>query len=124
MSTFEALSCSTRVSSSANSTGDKVRLLQDTSNKYSASQRHTFVLIAERLVLPNKFIALRLHILHFIMVLGEGAIELGLEHGVLLGLGEFFLQSLGPEHRVAKPLEHLGFLPGPLHDILQKAATT
>jgi hypothetical protein len=43
---------------------------------------------------------------------------------VLLGLGEFFLQSLSLEHRVAKPLEHLRFLPGPLHDILQKAATT
>jgi hypothetical protein len=125
MSTSDALSCSTRVSSSANNTGDDVRLLLGTSNKYSTSQRHTFVLIAERLVLPDKFIALRLHILHFIMVLGEGAIELGLEHGgVLPGLGEFFLQSLGPEHRVAKPLEHLGFLPGPIHDILQKTATT
>jgi hypothetical protein len=43
---------------------------------------------------------------------------------VLLGLGEFFLQSLGSEHHVAKPLEHLGFLSGPLHDILQKASTT
>jgi hypothetical protein len=50
----------------------------------------------EQLVLPDKFITLRLHILHFIMVLREGAIELGLEHGgVFLGLGEFFLQSLG-----------------------------
>jgi hypothetical protein len=106
--------------SSANNTGDNVRVLLGTSNKYSASQRHTFVLIAERLVLPDKFITLRLHILHLVVVLGEGAIELGLEHGgVLLGLGEVFLQSLGPEHRVAKPLEHLGFLPGPLHDILQ-----
>jgi hypothetical protein len=39
-------------------------------------------------------IALRLHILHLIVVLGEGAIELGLEHGgVLPGLGELFLQS-------------------------------
>jgi hypothetical protein len=34
--------------------------------------------------------------LHFIVVLGEGAIELGLEHGgVFPGLGEFFLQNLG-----------------------------
>jgi hypothetical protein len=39
---------------------------------------------------------------------------------VLPGLGEFFLQCLGPEHRVAEPLEHLGLLSGPLHDILQK----
>jgi hypothetical protein len=55
------------------------------------------------------------------VVLGEGAIEFGLEHGgVLPGLGEFFLQCLGSEHRVAKPLEHLGLLSGPLHDILQK----
>jgi hypothetical protein len=41
---------------------------------------------------------------------------------VFPGLGEFFLQSLGPEHRIAEPLEHLGFLPGPLHDILQKGS--
>jgi hypothetical protein len=39
---------------------------------------------------------------------------------VLPGLGEFFLQCLGPEHRVAEPLDHLGLLSGPLHDILQK----
>jgi hypothetical protein len=83
---------------------------------YSTSQRHTFVLTAERLVLPDKFIALHLHILHLIVVLGECAIELGLEHGGLLpGLGEFFLQSLDSEHRVVEPLEHLGFLPGPPH---------
>jgi hypothetical protein len=119
MSTSEDFSCSTRVSSSANNIGDDVRLLQGTSNKYSTSPRHTFVLIAERLVLPDQLIALRLHILHLIVVLGEGAIELGLEHGgVLPGLSEFFLQSLGPEHRVAEPLEHLGLLSGPLHDIL------
>jgi hypothetical protein len=43
---------------------------------------------------------------------------------VLSGLGEFFLQSLGPEHRVAEPLEHFGLLSGPLHDILQKATIT
>jgi hypothetical protein len=59
------------------------------------------------------------------MVLGEGAIELGLEHGgVLPGLGEFFLQNLSPEHRVAEPLEHIGLLSGPLHDILEKATIT
>jgi hypothetical protein len=59
------------------------------------------------------------------MVLGEAAIELELEHGgMILSLGELFLQRLGPEHRIAKPLEHLRFLPGPLHDILQKASTT
>jgi hypothetical protein len=43
---------------------------------------------------------------------------------VLPGLGEFFLQNLGPEHRVAEPLEHLELLLGPLHDILQKATIT
>jgi hypothetical protein len=62
-------------------------------NKYSTSQQHTFVLIAERLVLTHQLVALRLHILDFIMVLGEGTIKLRLEHGeVLPGLGEFFLQ--------------------------------
>jgi hypothetical protein len=43
---------------------------------------------------------------------------------VLPGLGEFFLQCLSPKHRVAEPLEHLGLLSGPFHDILQKATIT
>jgi hypothetical protein len=43
---------------------------------------------------------------------------------VLPGLGEFFLQNLGPEHHVAEPLEHLGLLLGSLHNILQKATIT
>jgi hypothetical protein len=93
MSTSEAFSCSTRVSSSANNKGGDDRLLQGTSKKYSTSQWHTFVLIAERLVLAHHLVALRLHILDFIVVLGEGTIKLRLEHGgVLPGLGEFFLQ--------------------------------
>jgi hypothetical protein len=37
---------------------------------------------------------------------------------VLPGLGEFFLQCLGPEHHVAEPLKHFRLLSGPLHDIL------
>jgi hypothetical protein len=41
--------------------------------------------------------------------------------GVLPGLGEFFLQCLCPEHRIAIPLEHIRLLSGSLHDILQKA---
>jgi hypothetical protein len=40
---------------------------------------------------------------------------------VLPGLGEFFLQCLYPEQCVAEPLEHVGFLSGSLHNILQKA---
>jgi hypothetical protein len=43
---------------------------------------------------------------------------------VFPGLREFFLQNLSPEHCVAEPLEHLGLLSGPLHDILQKATIT
>jgi hypothetical protein len=43
---------------------------------------------------------------------------------VFTGLGKFFLQNLGPEHRVVEPLEHRGLLSGPLHDILQKATIT
>jgi hypothetical protein len=122
MSTSDAFSCSTRASRSPNNSKGDVRLLQGTHNKYSASwHRHTFVFLAQRLVLPDQLIALHLHILHFIVVLGEGTIEFGLEHGrVLPGLGEFFLQCLGPEHHVAEPLEHAGLLSGPLHDILQK----
>jgi hypothetical protein len=40
--------------------------------------RHTFVLLAQRLVLPNLVIALRFHLLYLIMVLSEGSIQLGL----------------------------------------------
>jgi hypothetical protein len=43
---------------------------------------------------------------------------------VLPSLGEYFLQNLGPEYRVAEPLEHLKLLSGPLHDILLKATIT
>jgi hypothetical protein len=53
----------------------RVRLLQGTSNGYSARQQRTFVLVAERLVLPHQLVTLRLHVLDFVMVLGEGAIK-------------------------------------------------
>jgi hypothetical protein len=93
MSVYDALSCSTRVSSSANNKESDDRPLQGTSNKYSTSQRHTFVLIAEQYVLAHQLVPLRLHILDFIMVLGEVTIKLRLEHGgVLPGLGDFFIQ--------------------------------
>jgi hypothetical protein len=39
---------------------------------------------------------------------------------VLPGLHELFLQGVRPEHCVAVPLEHAGFLSGSLHDILQQ----
>jgi hypothetical protein len=55
------------------------------------------------------------------MILGEGAVKLGQEHGgVLLGLYELFFQGFRLEHCVAIPLEHVRFLSGSLHDILQK----
>jgi hypothetical protein len=38
-----------------------VKLLQGTTNKYSARQWRTFILVAERLVLPHQIVALRLH---------------------------------------------------------------
>jgi hypothetical protein len=58
------------------------------------------------------------------MVLGEGAVKLQLEHGgVLPGLCELFLQFLRPEHSVAVSLEHIKFLSGSLHDILQQITT-
>jgi hypothetical protein len=62
-------------------------------NKYSTSQRHTFVLVAERFVLTHQLVALRLLILDLIVILGEGTMKLRLEHGgVLPGLDEFFFQ--------------------------------
>jgi hypothetical protein len=58
--------------------------------------------------------------LDFVVILGEGAVQLRLEHsGVLSGLHELFLQGLRPEHCVAVPLEHARFLSGSLQDILQ-----
>jgi hypothetical protein len=55
--------------------------------------RHTFILLAQQLVLVNQVITLRLHLLYLIVVLGEDSVQLGLQHGkVLPGLVEFFLQ--------------------------------
>jgi hypothetical protein len=55
------------------------------------------------------------------MILGEGAVKLGLEHGgVLPGLHELFFQGLRPENCVAVSLEHVRFLSGSFHDILQQ----
>jgi hypothetical protein len=72
----------------------------------------------------HQLIALRLHVLDFVMVLGEGAIKFRLEHGgVLPGLREFFLQCFRSEHCIAVSLKRLGFLSGSLHDILQQATT-
>jgi hypothetical protein len=63
--------------------------------------------------------------MYFIVVLGEGTIKLGLDHGgVLPGLSEFFLQRLCLEHCIAKPLEHIRLLSGSLRDILQKTTFT
>jgi hypothetical protein len=84
MSTSEAFSCSTRVSSSAINKQGRVRLLQGTSNGYSTRQQCTFVLVAEQLVLAHQLVALCLHVLDFVMVLGEGAVKLRLEHGGML----------------------------------------
>jgi hypothetical protein len=124
MSISEAFSCSTRVSSSAINKQGGVRLLQGTSNEYSTRHRCTFVLVAKRLVLPHQFVALRLHVLNFIMVLGEGAMKLRLEHGgVLPGLSELFLQCFRSEHCIAISLELVRFLSGSLHDILQQTTT-
>jgi hypothetical protein len=123
MSTSEAFRCSTRVSSSAIKQ-DRVRLLQGTSNGYSTRQERTFVLVAEQLVPAHPLVALHLHVMDFIMVLGEGAVKLRLEHGgVLPVLRELSLQCFHPEHCIAISLERLGFLSGSLHDILQRAKT-
>jgi hypothetical protein len=73
----------------------------------------------ERLVLAHQLVALRLHVLDFIMVLGEGAVKLRLEHGgVLPGFREFFLQCFHPENCIAVSLEHVIFLSGFVHDLL------
>jgi hypothetical protein len=69
----------------------------------------------------HQLVALRLHVLDFIMVLSEGTVKLRLEHGgVLPGLHEFLLQCFRPEHCITVSLEHVRFLSGSLHDILQQ----
>jgi hypothetical protein len=91
MSVSEAFSWSTRVSSSAINKAKRVRLLQATINKYPIRRSHTFILVAERLVLPHQLVALRLHILDVVVILGEGAIQLRLHHGCMLpGLHKLF----------------------------------
>jgi hypothetical protein len=94
MSTSDALSCSTRASRSANNSNGDVRLLQGTRSKYPTRRyQHTFSLLAQQLVLAHQLIALRLHILYLIVVLGQRTIKLRLKHGgVLPGLCELFLQ--------------------------------
>jgi hypothetical protein len=64
-----------RASRSAKVQRSKSGYYNGTLNKYSTSRwRHTFVLLAQRLVLANQVIALRLHLLHLVVVLGEGTI--------------------------------------------------
>jgi hypothetical protein len=87
MSVSEAFSWSTRVSSSAINKAKRVRLPQATINMYPTRQSHTFILVAERLVLPHQLVTLRLHVLDFIMIVGEGVVQLRLHRGgVLPGL--------------------------------------
>jgi hypothetical protein len=78
--------------------------------------------MVQRLVLPDQVIALLLHLLNLIVVLGEGTIKLGLQQGgVLLGLVQLFLHGLSAEHCVAIPLKHVSLLSRSLNDILHKA---
>jgi hypothetical protein len=81
----------------------------------------TFVLVAERLFLPHQIVALRLHLLDVIVILGKGGVQLQLHRGgVLPGLHELLLQCLGPEHRVVVSLKHLGLLAALLSDVLHR----
>jgi hypothetical protein len=69
-----------------------VRLPQATINKYPTRWSRTFIFVAERLVLPHQIVALRLHLLDVIVILGEGGVQLRLHGGgVLAGLHELFL---------------------------------
>jgi hypothetical protein len=96
-----------------------------TSNKYSTRQWRTFVLVAERLILPHQIVALRLHLLDVIVILGEGSVQFLLHGGSLLpGLHEFLFQCFRPEHCVAEALKHVGLLPGPLRDVLHRQHTS
>jgi hypothetical protein len=55
------------------------------------------------------------------MVLGKGAIKLGLEqHRVLLSFVQLLLQSFSSDDHVTVPLQELGLLTGPLHQALRR----
>jgi hypothetical protein len=73
---YEALLHGLRLAASLgiNKQGE-VRPLQGISNGYSTRQQRTFVLVVERLVLAHQLVALRMHVLDFVMVLGEGAVK-------------------------------------------------
>jgi hypothetical protein len=61
----------------------------------------------ECLVLPHQLVALCLHILDIIVVLGKGGVDLGLHGGrVLPRHQELIFQHLSPEHRVVEALQH------------------
>jgi hypothetical protein len=66
-------------------------------------------------------VALRLHILDIVVILGKGGVKLGLHGGrVLPRLQELIFQRFSPEHHVAEALQHVGLLAGPLHDVLHR----
>jgi hypothetical protein len=76
-SVSDAFSWSTQASRSAKIQEFMSDYRQGTRNKYPTCQRrHTFVLLVQRLVLANQVIALCMHFLHLVMVLGEGSIQL------------------------------------------------
>jgi hypothetical protein len=61
---------------------DYSKVLQEVLNGFGG--RHTFVLLVQHLVLPDQVVPLRLHLLYFVMVLGKGAMEFGLEQRKVL----------------------------------------
>jgi hypothetical protein len=77
------------------------------------------------LVLPHQVVALCLHILDIIVILGKGGVELRLHGGRVLPIFQKLLfQCLSPEHRVTKALQHVGLLAGPLLNVLRRQLMT
>jgi hypothetical protein len=102
-SVSDAFSWSTLASSSEDNSPQCQITVRYHNNTHGFGGQRTFIPLAQRFVLPNQVVSLHLHLFHFIMVLGEGAVELGLEQsGMLLRLVQLLLQhqAIGQRHGV------------------------
>jgi hypothetical protein len=94
---------------------------QEDSHAYPVQRPVYFVseVLSESKTRYYQIIALRLHILDVIVILGEGGVQLRLHRGGMLpGLHKLLLQGFCSEYCITVSLKHVGLLAGPLHDVL------
>jgi hypothetical protein len=119
MSTFEAFSCLTRVSSSAINKVGLDHFKPPPMGTQQDSSAPLFLLRSDLFFRTNSslFACMSWTSLWYWA-------KARLQHGgVLSGSCELSLQCFCPEHSIAVSLERLRFLSGSLHDILQQATT-